>query len=108
MLATATSVWPSPKTQITLEFFCRILARDAEGTQLQHVSLREEVLSIFEQDPLIELILTGVENGVEILKNSINSNIDIVRFRGSTRISKLLYKRIEIKYSWDFLPDYCI
>jgi hypothetical protein len=54
--------------QMTLEFFCTILARDAEGTQLPYASLREEVLSIFEQDPLIELILTGVE----ILKNSIN------------------------------------
>jgi hypothetical protein len=39
------------------------------------------VLFIFEQDPLIELILTRIE----ILKNSINFNYTF-RFTGQTRI----------------------
>jgi hypothetical protein len=81
---------------MTLEFFCRILARDAEGTHLPDASLREEVLSIFQQDPLIELILTGIK----LLKNSINFKYrGLSDLGGQTRISKLLYNYIEIKYS---------
>jgi hypothetical protein len=85
-----------PKNANDTRIFVGYFARDAEGTQLLHASLTEKVLSIFEQDPLIVLILTGVE----ILKNSINSKYrGLSDVGGQTRISKLFYKCIEIKYS---------
>lgn len=52
---------------MTLEFFVGYLL-EMQKEILPHASSREEVLFIFEQDPLIELILTRIE----ILKNSIN------------------------------------
>jgi hypothetical protein len=45
---------------MTLEFFVGYLL-ERQRTKIPRASLSQEVLSILRQDPLIELILTGVE-----------------------------------------------
>ena len=55
---------------MTLEFFVGYLL-ERQRTKIPRASLSEEILSTLRQNPLIELILTGVE----ILKNSIKFQI---------------------------------